>query len=58
VLRYEIRIIPVVYVAIMIALIVGLDVTLLKHHFWERLAVNIGIVLVFAGFYFRVLRGS
>jgi hypothetical protein len=42
----------------MIALIVGLDVTLLKHHFWERLAVNIGIVLVFAGFYFRVLRGS
>lgn len=47
----------VLYVAAMIALIVGLDVTLFRHHFWERLAANLGIVLLFAAFYFRFLRG-
>jgi cytochrome c oxidase subunit IV len=40
----------------MIALIVGLDVTIFRHRFWERLAVNAGIVLVFAAFYLRFLR--
>lgn len=44
------------YVATMIALIVGLDVTLFKHHLWERLALNVGIVLIFAAFYSRFLR--
>jgi hypothetical protein len=28
-------------------------VLLFRNHFWERLTVNIGIVLVFAAFYFR-----
>jgi hypothetical protein len=28
-------------------------VAFFRNHFWERLAVNIGIVLVFAAFYFR-----
>ena len=50
------RIFLALYVAAMIALIVGLDVTLFKHHIWERLALNVGIVLVFAAFYFRFLR--
>ena len=50
------RVVVVLYVAAMIALIVGLDVTLFRHHFWERLAVNVGIVLVFAAFYVRFLR--
>jgi hypothetical protein len=27
-----------------------------RGHFWERLAANVGIVLVFAAFYFRFLR--
>jgi len=27
-------------------------------HFWERLLVNVGIVLVFAAFYLRFLKGS
>jgi len=40
----------------MIALIVGVDLALFRGHVWERLAVNIGIVLVFAAFYFRFLR--
>jgi hypothetical protein len=27
-----------------------------KNRFWERLTVNVGIVLVFAAFYFRFLK--
>lgn len=52
------RTFAVVYPALMIALIVGLDVTLLKHHFGERLAVNVAIVFIFAGLYLRYLRGT
>lgn len=46
----------VLYVVAMAALIVGLDVGFFRHRFWERLAVNVGIVLVFGAFYFRFLR--
>lgn len=46
----------VVYVVVMVALIVGLDVLVLRHQFWARLLVNVGIVLVFVGFYLRFLR--
>jgi hypothetical protein len=42
-----------VYVAAMVAVIVGLDVLFFRGHVWERLAANVGIVLVFAAFYFR-----
>ena len=41
----------VLYVVAMIAIIVGVDFAFLKNQFWERLAVNIGIVLVFGAFY-------
>jgi hypothetical protein len=46
----------VLYVVAMAALIVGVDVMFFRNRFWERLMVNIGIVLVFAAFYFRFLR--
>lgn len=46
----------VVYVLVMIAIIVGVDVAFFRFRFWERLAANIGIVLVFAAFYFRFFR--
>lgn len=46
----------VVYVVVMAAIIVGVDVAFFRHRFWERLIVNIGIVLVFAAFYLRFLR--
>jgi len=46
------------YIAAMIALIVGLDATLFRNHFWERLAANAGIVLIFIAFYFRFLRST
>lgn len=37
----------------MAAVIVLVDVFFFRHHFWPRLMVNVGIVLVFAAFYFR-----
>jgi hypothetical protein len=43
------------YVVAMAAVVVGVDVLFFRHQFWERLAVNIGIVLVFVAFYFRFL---
>ena len=43
------------YVVAMAAVIVGVDFVFLRNRFWERLAVNIGIVLVFAAFYLRFL---
>ena len=46
----------VLYVVAMAAVIVGVDLAFFRNRFWERLAVNIGIVLVFAAFYFRFLK--
>ncbi len=43
-------------VAAMAAVIVGVDFALFRNRFWERLVVNVGIVLVFLAFYFRFLR--
>ena len=40
----------------MAAIIVAVDIFFFRHHFWERLAVNVGIVLVVVAFYFRFLR--
>jgi len=45
----------VFYVVAMAAVIVGVDFLFFRQRFWERLIVNIGIVLVFAAFYFRFL---
>jgi len=44
------------YAVSMVAVIVGVDFAFFRHQFWERLTVNIGIVLVFAAFYFRFLK--
>jgi hypothetical protein len=46
----------VLYVVAMAAVIVGIDFLFFRHRFWERLTVNIGIVLVFAAFYLRFLK--
>jgi hypothetical protein len=45
----------VLYAVAMAAVIVGVDLVFFRNRFWERLTVNIGIVLVFAAFYFRFL---
>jgi len=41
------------YVLALIAVVVGVDVLFFRHHVWERLLANIGIVLVFTAFYLR-----
>jgi hypothetical protein len=38
------------------AVIVAVDVLFFRNEFWERLAMNIGIVLIFIAFYFRFLK--
>ena len=45
----------VLYLALMAAVIVAVDVLFFRNEFWERLAVNVGIVLIFTAFYFRFL---
>jgi hypothetical protein len=49
-------IIAVTYVGAMIAVIVTVDALIFRNHLWERLMVNIGIVLVFAAFYLRFFK--
>ena len=44
------------YVLALIAVVVGVDILFFRHHFWERLIANIGIVLVFAAFGLRFLK--
>jgi hypothetical protein len=46
----------VLYVLAPGAVVVGVDVLFFRNRFWERLMVNVGIVLVFAAFYLRFLK--
>ena len=46
----------VLYVLAMVAVVVVVDVFFFRHHFWARLVVNVGIVLVFAAVYLRFLK--
>ena len=46
----------VLYAVLMAAVVVTVDFLFFRNRFWERLAVNIGLVLVFAAFYFRFLK--
>ncbi len=46
----------VLYVLALVAVVVGVDVLFFRHHFWPRLMVNVGIVLVFAAFGLRFMK--
>ena len=48
--------ITVLYIVVLIAVVVSVDVLFFKNRFWERLMANIGIVLVFLAFYLRYLK--
>jgi hypothetical protein len=50
------QVVVALYLAAMIAVIVGIDLVFFRNRFMERLIVNIGIVLVFAAFYLRFLK--
>ena len=46
----------VLCVLALVAVVVGVDVLFFRHELWERLIVNVGIVLVFAAFGLRFLK--
>jgi hypothetical protein len=46
----------VLYIVALIAVVVSVDILFFKNRFWERLMVNIGIVLVFSAFGLRFLK--
>ncbi|MDR2984171.1 MAG: hypothetical protein LBV34_04955 [Nocardiopsaceae bacterium] len=46
------------YVLALVAVIVGVDILFFRHHLWERLIVNICIVVVFVAVYLRFLKRS
>ena len=46
----------VLYVLALVAVVVGVDVLFFRNRFWERLMVNVGIVLVFTAFYLRFVK--
>ena len=41
------------YVVLLAAVIIAVDLLFFRNRFWARLTVNAGIVLVFAALYFR-----
>jgi hypothetical protein len=47
-----------VVIVLMVAVIVSVDLLFFRNLFWERLMVNVGIVLVFGAFVLRFLNRS
>jgi len=50
------QLIAVLYIMLMVATVVVVDVLFLRNHFGERLTMNIALVLAFSIFYFRLLK--
>ena len=48
----------VLYALALVAVVAGVDVLFFRNRLWERLMVNVGIVLVFGAFYLRFLKHS
>jgi len=46
----------VLYVLALVVVVVGVDILLFRHHFWERLIVHVGIVVAFGALYLRYLK--
>lgn len=51
-------ILVVLYIAALIGVVISVDLLFFRNRLWERLMVNIGIVLVFVAFYLRFLKNS
>ena len=47
------RAVTVLHVLALVMTVVGTDILFFRHHFWARLLVNVGIVLVFVAFFLR-----
>jgi hypothetical protein len=46
------------YLVVMVAVVVAVDLRFLRRRFWRRLAVNVGIVLLFLAVYWVGVRRS
>jgi hypothetical protein len=46
----------VLYVLVLVAVVVGVDILFFRNQFWPRLIVNVGIVMVFTAFYLRFMK--
>ena len=46
----------VLFAMVMAAVIISVDLAFLRHRFWERLTVNIAIVIAFGAIYLIFLR--
>lgn len=44
------------YLLLLVAVVVAVDLLFFRHRLWERLAANVGIVLIFIAFYSRFLK--
>lgn len=51
------RVVTVAYALLLVVTVVGTDILFFRNHFWARLLVNVGIVLVFIAFFLR-FRGA
>jgi hypothetical protein len=47
-----------VTVVLLAAVVVAVDLLFFRNRFWERLIMNIGIMRVFAAFYFEIPEAS
>jgi hypothetical protein len=45
-----------IYLVLMILAIIGVDILFFRNHTVERLAANVGLVLIFTAFYWRCLK--
>jgi len=45
-----------VFIVLMVAIVISVDILFFRNIFWERLAVNVGIVLIFIAFYLKFLK--
>jgi hypothetical protein len=43
-------------IVLLVAVVVSMDILFFRNLFWERLMVNVEIVLIFAAFYLRFLK--
>jgi protein-S-isoprenylcysteine O-methyltransferase Ste14 len=46
----------VLYVLVLVAVVVAVDILFFKHQFWERLSANVLIVVAFAALYLKFLK--
>jgi len=50
------HVVVAVFIVLMVVVVIGVDILFFRNFFWGRLAMNVGIVLIFIAFYLRFLK--